>query len=290
MKHIVGFSGGADSQATSLWVRRRFPAEDVILLNTQAGGNECPVTADFIQRYSVSVFPVIVITPLICDLVDVGTRPGVNPTRDRRQEFSEDDPLTFDRLAYIKGRFPWRKAQFCTEYLKLRPQQRWIRENLVEKNIEYTRYIGVRRDESHARRNVADCDYDTFFNCNTHRPIASWTKQEVFAYIKDAGEQVNPLYMMGFGRVGCAPCINSGKDDIRTWSARFPEMIDKVRSWEKSVGRTFFPPIVPGKEINWIDEVVEWSKTARGGRQPLLQFVEADAENHLCESKWGLCE
>ena len=29
-KHIVGFSGGIDSQACALWVRNRFPREDVI--------------------------------------------------------------------------------------------------------------------------------------------------------------------------------------------------------------------------------------------------------------------
>ena len=37
MKHIVGFSGGIDSQAAALWVLNRFPREDVILLNSDAG-------------------------------------------------------------------------------------------------------------------------------------------------------------------------------------------------------------------------------------------------------------
>ena len=40
MKHIVGFSGGIDSQACARWVLNRFPVEDVILLNSDAGGNE----------------------------------------------------------------------------------------------------------------------------------------------------------------------------------------------------------------------------------------------------------
>lgn len=42
MKHIVGFSGGIDSQACARWVLNRFPKEDVILLNSDAGANEHP--------------------------------------------------------------------------------------------------------------------------------------------------------------------------------------------------------------------------------------------------------
>jgi hypothetical protein len=117
-----------------------------------------------------------------------------------------------------------------------------------------------------------------------------WSKAQVFDFLKRHGEEVNPLYRAGFSRVGCAPCINSGKDDVRLWAARFPEMIDKVRQWEENVGRTFFAPCVPGKEINWVDQVVDWSRTARGGRQTLLPMVEVEADSGSCSSRYGLCE
>lgn len=283
---IVGFSGGADSQACALWVRQRFPPEDIILMNTLAGGNEHPITEQFIKEYSEKVFPVVTVTPLIQDLGGRGTKPGLS--RDRRQEFSDDDELTFDRLAYIKQRFPSRRAQFCTEHLKLVPQRRWTDENLTAKGIDFERWIGVRRDESEARRNAKEREWDEYFDCYVNRPLVDWTKKQVFDFLAEHGEEVNPLYKMGFGRVGCAPCINSGKEDIRTWATRFPEMIDKVREWEKRVGRTFFAPCVPGKEFNWVDEVVEWSKTGYGGNQFLIPMWEAEAES--CSSKYGLCE
>ncbi len=120
MKHVVGFSGGVDSQACALWVRRKFAKEDVILLNSQAGRNEHPLTVEHIRWYSENVHPVIECVPRTKDLGTRGTKEGA--TRDRRQEFDDEDELTFDRLAYIKGRFPSRKAQFCTEHLKLAPQ------------------------------------------------------------------------------------------------------------------------------------------------------------------------
>jgi 3'-phosphoadenosine 5'-phosphosulfate sulfotransferase (PAPS reductase)/FAD synthetase len=285
MKHIVGFSGGADSQATALWVRQRFPAEDVILLNTDAGGNEHPITIGFIREYSEKVFPVTMISPIVADMA------GRAKGKIEELGLKPDDPLTFDLMAKLKGRFPSTKARFCTTHLKLMPQLRWMnehRETLLKDGFE--RYIGVRRDESVARSEVSDREWDDTFACWLNRPIASWTKHQVFDYLKSHGEEVNPLYTLGFGRVGCAPCINSGKEDIRLWAARFPEMIDKVREWETQVGRTFFPPLLPGGRYGFIDEVVEWAKTTHGGRQYALPILEAEVQSGMCQSKWGLCE
>lgn len=286
-KQIVGFSGGIDSQACALWVRQRFPAEDIILMNSQAGRNESAVNVEFVEWYSANVFPVVVVTPLICDLGTHGTKDGA--TRDRRQQFADSDELTFDRLAYVKGIFPSRKAQFCTEHLKLAPQLRWIKENLVANGIDFELHSGVRRDESAKRKNAAFREWDDYYDCFLNRPLADWTKLQCFEFVREAGERTNPLYEMGFSRVGCAPCINSGKEDIRLWACREPAMIDKVRRWENEVGRTFFRPMVPGMEINWIDDVVAWAKTSRGGKQIELPFVEVEAESRACSSKYGLC-
>jgi 3'-phosphoadenosine 5'-phosphosulfate sulfotransferase (PAPS reductase)/FAD synthetase len=289
LKHVVGFSGGADSQACALYVRLRYPAEDIILLNGDAGGNEHPLTVAWVQWYSETIFPVTVVPSLVKDLGGRGTRPGA--AKDRRDELGGDDePLTFAGLASVKGRFPSRKAQFCTEHLKLAPQRRWVEENLTRQGIDFEHWTGVRRDESQKRSAALEREWDDYFDCYINRPLVHWTKAQVFTFLEEHGEAVNPLYRAGFSRVGCAPCINSGKDDVRLWAARFPEMIDKVREWESQVGRTFFAPCVPGKEINWVDEVVAWSKTARGGNQVLLPMVEAEAEAGSCSSKYGLCE
>jgi 3'-phosphoadenosine 5'-phosphosulfate sulfotransferase (PAPS reductase)/FAD synthetase len=288
IKHIVGFSGGVDSQACLWHVRQTYGDKNVIAINSDVGGHEHPITTKFVTDYSEKVFPVVQVTPLIRDLLGRGTRPG--RTKDRRSEFSEDDVLTFDRLAYIKGRFPSRKMQFCTEHLKLIPQQRWINENIVAKGIEFERYAGVRCDESLRRKETPERIWSNDFKCWVNYPIRCWTKLECFAVLKMAGEEINPLYKTGFGRVGCAPCINSGKEDVRNWAARSPDMIDKVREWEKQLGVTFFAPCVPGMAINWVDDVVAWSKTARGGKQNLLPLVENESDIQACFSKYGLCE
>ncbi len=279
VKHVVGFSGGIDSQACARWVLNRNDPADVILLNSDAGGNEHPLTTEFIDWYSENVHPVNVVHPIVADMQ------GRAKGKIAELDLQPTDRLTFDLLAKLKQRFPSRKAQFCTEHLKLAPSRRWMREYMP--NEEHIRYSGVRRSESRKRRNAQASAYDDYFDCELRQPIVDWTKKMCFDYVKSHGEQINPLYTMGFSRVGCAPCINSSKSDILEWVLRAPEMIEKVRAWEQSVGKTFFPPMVPGKKINWIDEVVAWSKTAYGGKQPMLPIIHT---REACESKYGLCE
>jgi 3'-phosphoadenosine 5'-phosphosulfate sulfotransferase (PAPS reductase)/FAD synthetase len=289
MKHIVGFSGGIDSQACARWVLNRYPVEDVILVNSNAGGNEHPLTTTFVAEYSAKVHPVVLVIPRVKDIDD---RPGVMAA----MNLDPEEELTFVLLARIYKRFPSKMAQFCTERLKIHPTLRWVRENLQDE--EYVRYAGVRRDESQKRRDTPFEVWDDLFNCYALHPIADWTKQMSFDYIRQYGEPINALYSLGFERVGCAPCINSNKQDIKRWADRFPEMIDKIREWENQANRTFFRPMIPGMKIrisptgkldafNWIDEVVEWSRTDHGG----YQFnILSGLERPSCESKFGLCE
>jgi 3'-phosphoadenosine 5'-phosphosulfate sulfotransferase (PAPS reductase)/FAD synthetase len=282
MKHIVGFSGGIDSQACARWVLNRYPAEDVILLNSDAGGNEHRCTTQFIDWYSENVHSVVRLQATVSDLAGTGSKSG--KIGNRRREFQENDLLTFERLAYIKGRFPSRTAQFCTQFLKLNPQNRWIKANI---SSQYLRYSGVRREEGVDRRKRGPVEWDDYFGTDLHHPLVDWTKQMCFDYVAYHGEKINELYTLGFSRVGCAPCVNANKDDILAWVQRSPDMIDKVRDWEVRYGFTFFAPVVPGLEINWIDQVVEWSKTMHGGKQLGLHVLY---ERPACESDYGLCE
>lgn len=282
MKHIVGFSGGIDSQACARWVLNRFPKQDVILLNSDAGGNEHPMTTEFIEAYSRDVHPVVTVKAIVGDM---GNR--CRPERERRL-LLDSDSLTFDLLADLKGVFPSRRKQFCTEHLKLLPQVRWTKEHITE---DFERYIGVRRDESINRRETPIRQWDDLFDCWLNAPLADWTKQMCFDYVAAHGEQINELYRLGFNRVGCAPCVNSNKEDILNWVNRAPEMIDKVRAWEQRIGRTFFGPIMPGgsgnkRRYGYIDEIVEWARTTHGGKQ--LSILSGIMEP--CSSKYGLCE
>lgn len=287
MKHIVGFSGGIDSQATARWVRERVSKEDVLLFNSPAGDNEDPLTTDFVEWYSANVHPVIQVSAICSDI----NRPG-GRAKLAALGYGDGDKLTFDMLAIAKGRFPSRKAQFCTEVLKLVPQRRWITKEFGPggqwDGEDYERYAGVRADESKSRSLLEPRVWDDYFDCFLNRPVLTWTKKECFDYVLAGGEKINDLYTLGFNRVGCAPCINSGKDDLMAWLQRRPEIIEKIRRYEERVQRTYFAPMVPGMAINWIDDVVLWAQTSRGGRQQNMLRVLNDRP--ACESKYGLCE
>ena len=275
MKYIVGFSGGIDSEAALLWAIRTHGAENVIALNADPGGNEHPITTEFILNFL--PHPVHVCRATFRDMF-------VKEETVLSHGFNPDDVVRFGDLAAIRGRFPYRKAQFCTELLKLRPSRRWVKENIIG---EFERVTGLRRDESGPRSAIQERDYDDWFHCPTNNPLASWTKAECFDSVRSAGWPVNPLYSLGFSRVGCAPCINSSRADIRQWARRFPAMISKVGAWEIESGRTFFAPMVPGLEINWIGQVVEWAMCERGGRQYSLDVMIPQPS---CQSIYGLCE
>lgn len=290
MKHIVGFSGGIDSQACALWVRERYDAADIILVNSDAGGNEHPITTEHVAEYGRTVFPVTSLRPI---LADMWKTPFWAETS---YWMWSEEPLTFELMAKIKGRFPSRKAQFCTENLKINPMLRWVKENLGDE--EFVRYTGVRRDESNERSKMPEVGWDAMFDCEVRAPLVEWKKQQCFDYVRAAAEPINLLYSLGFDRVGCSPCVNSGKDDIANWARRSPGSIDKVRWWEEYTNRTFFAPCVPkmmprifpgGKlaVFNWVDEVVEWAKTDYGG----FQFnILKELDRQSCESSYGLCE
>jgi len=284
MKHIVGFSGGIDSQACAGLVLDKYGPDDVILLNTSAGENEHEITTEFIRWYSDNVHPVITVPALVSDLwAHDGLRVHVSEKKAREKGYLPEQELKFGDMMLLKGRGPSSQAQFCTEILKLRPIRRWLKENMKD---DFERYTGVRRDESENRKNTPDREWDKFFDCYVNHIVAGWAKVQCFLFVQERGEKYNPLYLKGFLRIGCAPCINCRKDEIELWDYHFPEVIVKVRGYETLSNRTFFPPIVPGRHINDIDDVVQWSKTEHGGRQyPLVP-----KEHTACESKYGLCE
>lgn len=279
LKHVIGFSGGIDSQAALRWLLNRYPKADVIALNSQAGRNEHRLTVEHVAWYSANVHPIVEVVPRYSDVWETD---GMAESKglDGAAE------LTFEGLIKLKGRAPSKQAQFCTEMLKLRPQRRWLRENLGDEDFEL--YTGVRRDESEGRKNAPFRDWDDFFDTYVNNPVADWTKKMCFEYVELHGEQYNPLYRLGFKRVGCAPCIHSKKDDVLLWHQRFPEdSIGKIRGIEQRTGTTFFAPTVPGMEINWVDDVVAWAHTSRGGRQ--VDALKLHQERPACESKYGLC-
>lgn len=200
-------------------------------------------------------------------------------------------------LCIIKGRFPSRRVQFCTQFLKTEPLTEFAL-GLIEQHGAVESWQGVRADESASRAKLPERE-DRGGGLTIYRPILKWNVEQVFEQHRKSGIEPNPLYRMGMSRVGCMPCINASKDEILAISKRFPEHIERIEQWEAAVrvasrrGDASFFPAPTGDnrgEIRGrtIRSVVEWSKTQRGGR--MVDWIKVHEEPAACASAYGLCE
>ena len=204
-------------------------------------------------------------------------------------------------LCLWKGRFPSRKAQFCTEELK-RNVAVSFQIDLLDQGYKVVSWQGVRRDESLNRKHAKKIER-IGPSLYAFRPLVEWSAMDVFSYCRSKGIQPNPLYKQGMGRVGCMPCINAGKGEILEISVRFPEHLEEKSRWENLVCQaskrgfsTFFNKEFRGDDgsnrgiffENRIEAVIEWANTSRGGRQQT--FLGGLIEPSSCSSSYGLCD
>jgi phosphoadenosine phosphosulfate reductase len=74
---------------------------------------------------------------------------------------------------------------------------------------------GIRRDESPTRAATRLVDWDAKRGMVKVNPIVAWSQDDVDAYIAEHQIPVNPLFEIGYGSIGCAPCtrpVQPGED------------------------------------------------------------------------------
>ena len=259
-QHIVNISGGKDSAACALLAADRGKEFRLVMADT---GNESPITVEYAHKVADFVGKKLEIAR--ADFSDRIAAKRAFIEKNWSDHGVSSDKISralailvptgnpFLDLCLWKGRFPSRKAQFCTEFLKSEA----IQKGIIEPSIvagPIIQWLGVRRDESLNRRNspmFQKVRQRGFHDMLFFRPIIHWTAQNVFSYSASRGLPPNPLYLQGMGRVGCFPCINANKDELRAIGRRFPEAFDKIAEWERLVAEaskrgnaTFFAPDV----------------------------------------------
>lgn len=285
----VGISGGKDSTALLLWmVHESGIPRDKIICSFCDTQNEAQETYNQIRLLSEKVLPVIWL-----------------------------QTEGFIQLAKRKGRFPSTKARFCTQELKLLPTKKFI-EELSNKYDEIIPVSGVRRNESFARSQLSEWGnpLESYFGLQEWRPLIDWQIEDILTIHEKYNIPLNPLYGMGAKRVGCFPCINSSKQELRILAKSFPQRIDEIRTWENEFKNlngisTFFPRSkVPfhfrsktittknGEPVKvcTIDDVVKWAKTGWRGHgesadtNSLFQFELDHMAPAMCLNQYTACE
>lgn len=274
VKRIVSVSGGKDSTAMYLWAMESF-GNDFLAVFADTG-HEHPVTLNYVRN-----LPAMAKGPAVHWTKADLTEPL------KRKELARSDSPFFDMLM-VKGMMPSGNKQFCTTVLKLEPIRAWI--ETVRGDDDVFIYLGIRAQESAKRAKLPPKEFSEFYDAEVIRPILNWKIEEVFEIHKKHGIEPNPLYANGMSRVGCFPCINANKMDLRT----LPDWAwDKIRKWEQSLGVPWFKPgLVPGTQgCPTIDQVREWCHTERGAKfLDVNSFVKETNDVPSCMSTWGACE
>jgi phosphoadenosine phosphosulfate reductase len=77
----------------------------------------------------------------------------------------------------------------------LKPYRAWI--------------TGIRREQSAARAKAKIVEWDATFGLVKFNPLARWTNDEVWAYIKQYDVPYNPLHDQGYPSLGCTYCTRA---------------------------------------------------------------------------------
>ena len=291
MKVIVTFSGGKDSLASLLWVRNNL-TKDFITVFCDTGW-EHPLTYQYIEgiREKLKLNLVVLKSKKFDGMVD---------------------------LAKKKSRWPSSQRRFCTSELKTIPMIDYI---LDEVNDDILIIQGIRAAESSKRAEMSkQCTYFKYYvqpygkdkngNDKFHtyrrkdvlafrekhaddllRPVFEWSAQQVIDYIIENGVQSNPLYRMGYKRVGCYPCVMASQQDLYNISAQDPGRIDYIADIEKRLNSSFFSPNkIPSRFYKGcyplIGDVVRYVQEKRSSGS----LFDDDNVATSCMSYYGLCE
>ncbi|MEM1657808.1 MAG: phosphoadenosine phosphosulfate reductase family protein [Candidatus Jordarchaeales archaeon] len=205
----VAFSGGKDSLATLLLVRKALGENfKVLFVDT---GVEFPETVAYTER---------LVRELGLDLLE-----------------EKVDKEVFWKLVEEFGP-PGRDYRHCCKGIKLGPMTRLIKENFPEGCLTF---IGQRSYESEARYKEPKISINPWVPGQIAAyPIKNWTALHVWLYIFREGAAYNPLYEEGFNRIGCWTCPASKLYEIEILKEKHGELynmlVGVLEEWRKRYG------------------------------------------------------
>jgi len=176
---VLASSFGAEDVALIDMVHRINPATPILYLDTDFLFKETYETRDtLIRKY------------------------GITPIQVKSLLTPEQQAVQFgDRL--------WeRRPDECCNQRKVEPLTRALK--------SYKAWItGIRRDQSPTRAGAKIVEWDPKFELIKFNPLARWTAEDVWTYIKLHDVPYNPLHEQGYPSLGCTYCtrpVQPGED------------------------------------------------------------------------------
>jgi phosphoadenosine phosphosulfate reductase len=116
----------------------------------------------------------------------------------------------------IHGEALWtRDPNQCCNLRKVEP----LRRKLSELSAWIT---SIRRDQTAFRESALKVQWDAKFGLVKVNPIADWTSQQVWRYIRDNDVPYNALHDQGYPSIGCTHCTRAVRPGEDSRAGRWP--------------------------------------------------------------------
>lgn len=221
----VSHSGGKDSQAMYIVLRKLIPEEQLCVVHSNLGSVEWQGVKEHILKYT-----------------DI---PAVTFVRSGK---------TFMEMVERRGKWPSAAIRQCTSDLKRDPIMKFIRNDLKARNATIAvNCMGLRAQESTARSKRIPFilnKKESLEGSRVSRQVYDWlpifhlSTDEVFKEIRDAGQEPFWAYIQN-ERLSCVFCIMGCKNDLRHGAINNPDLYEEYVEMERKIGHTMF---MKGKE------------------------------------------
>ena len=207
-----------------------------------AGGDAC-VTSSFQAECVALVHMLISRRPRI-PVVFLDTGYHFQQTMEYRDRIAAEWHLNLRNLTPALT-VPAQEAQFGVLY-RSEPDRcckmRKVEPLFAELENYDTWFTGLRREQSKSRANLLAADHFTLPTGKRLRkisPLADWSAQSVWAYLREHQIPLLSLYDEGYSSIGCAPCtslpIDPGDPRSGRWSGKKLECGIHLQSWPSVV-------------------------------------------------------
>ena len=271
---VITDSGGKDSQVCKILARRAGIPFEIMHNHTTA---DAPETVRFVRQEAKKY-------------EEIGFKYDITyPTYKGKRTSMWD-------LIVQKGTPPTRLIRFCCAVLKetagtgrfIATGVRWAESAARTNNRGIYEFSAVKKENRIILNNDNDDRRLLFENCRlkakrTVNPIIDWKDSDVWDFLDDAKEPVNPCYAMGFCRAGCVGCPMAGKKgrerEFMVWPAykklyisAFRKLIDRRKQTGKYIG-TWLEGMDEYDLFNWWMEY-----DTLPGQMSIFDFIEEEDE------------
>lgn len=202
-KHVLGLSGGKDSAALAVYMSQMHPELDIQYFFTDTE-KELPEVYSYLSMLEGFLGKEII---------------RLDPSRH------------FDYwLVQYKNFLPSAQTRWCTKMLKLKPFEKWVKDEFLSKGYKVYSYVAIRADEEYREGYASKND-----NLIVKLPLkeAGIDKPGVHDILESAGLGL-PEYYEWRSRSGCTFCFFQQKIEWVRLKERHPEAFEEAKAYEKN--------------------------------------------------------